>query len=400
MPPMYDDLWTAAKGMYKIEPAVADGGEVVIYAPHVTEVSYVHGKLIDEIGYHCRDYFLAQWERFKHYPGGILAHSTHVRGLGTFDAVVRPRNAAHPRHARDRHPARALRADQSRIPGSGDRQSRRLAGARRDGWSSRAPARCCIEWGSRRRGGSEHVLRARSSRAPTTCYVPGAQRARASAGVHVRHVHEDVATSCLEHVALGTVERRSDVTRLWSIRMTYKMGVVGLGVMGASLARNIESKGFPVVGYDLDTKKTQAFLDGPAKGKAIAGADKPEQLMEMLEQPRRVLMMVPAGRAGRQRHRAPAPAPRRRRHPDRRRQLALHRHRPAQRRSRGRRASASSAPACRAARRARCSARRSCRADRRRPGTRWRRSSAPSPPRPTTASRASTTWDRAAPGTT
>ena len=78
--------------------------------------------------------------------------------------------------------------------------------------------------------------------------------------------------------------------------MTYKMGVVGLGVMGASLARNIESKGFPVVGYDLDKKKMQGFLDGPAKGKAIAGADKPEQLMEMLEQPRRVLMMVPAGK--------------------------------------------------------------------------------------------------------
>ena len=77
--------------------------------------------------------------------------------------------------------------------------------------------------------------------------------------------------------------------------MTYKMGVVGLGVMGASLARNIESKGFPVVGYDLDTKKTKAFLDGPARGQAIAGADRPEQLMEMLERPRRVLMMVPAG---------------------------------------------------------------------------------------------------------
>jgi 6-phosphogluconate dehydrogenase len=77
--------------------------------------------------------------------------------------------------------------------------------------------------------------------------------------------------------------------------MTYKMGVVGLGVMGASLARNIESKGFPVVGYDLDKKKMQAFLDGPAKGKAIAGVDNPGTLMEMLEQPRRVLMMVPAG---------------------------------------------------------------------------------------------------------
>jgi nickel-dependent lactate racemase len=86
MPSMYEDLWTAAKGMYKIEPAVADGGEVVIYAPHVKEVSYVHGRLLDEVGYHCRDYFLQQWERFKNYPGGILAHSTHVRGLGTFDA--------------------------------------------------------------------------------------------------------------------------------------------------------------------------------------------------------------------------------------------------------------------------------------------------------------------------
>ena len=87
MPAMYDDLWTAAKGMYKTEPAVADGGEVVIYAPHVPEVSYVHGKLIDEVGYHCRDYFLGQWDRFRGYPGGILAHSTHVKGLGTYDAA-------------------------------------------------------------------------------------------------------------------------------------------------------------------------------------------------------------------------------------------------------------------------------------------------------------------------
>ena len=88
MPTMYDDLWTAAKGMYKMEPAVADGSEVVIYAPHVTEVSYTHGKLIDEIGYHCRDYFLAQWEKFKGYPGGVLAHSTHVKGLGQYNPAT------------------------------------------------------------------------------------------------------------------------------------------------------------------------------------------------------------------------------------------------------------------------------------------------------------------------
>jgi nickel-dependent lactate racemase len=87
MPAMYEDLWTAAKGMYKVEPAVADGGEVVIYAPHVSEVSPVHGRLIEEIGYHCRDYFLGQWDRFARYPGGILAHSTHVKGRGTYDAA-------------------------------------------------------------------------------------------------------------------------------------------------------------------------------------------------------------------------------------------------------------------------------------------------------------------------
>jgi len=88
MPEMYDDLWTAAKGMYKLEPVVADGGDVVIFAPHITEVSYTHGAIIDEIGYHCRDYFLAQWERFKRYPGGVLAHSTHVKGAGRYDAAT------------------------------------------------------------------------------------------------------------------------------------------------------------------------------------------------------------------------------------------------------------------------------------------------------------------------
>ena len=86
MPAMYDDLWTAGKGMYKSEPVVAEGGEVIIHAPHVTEVSRTHGRMIDEVGYHCRDYFLAQWDRFKKYPGGILAHSTHVKGNGTYDA--------------------------------------------------------------------------------------------------------------------------------------------------------------------------------------------------------------------------------------------------------------------------------------------------------------------------
>ena len=88
MPPMYNDLWVAGKGMYKLEPVVADGGELIIYAPHVCEVSVTHGKVIAEIGYHCRDYFLQQWEKFKHHPWGVLAHSTHVRGIGVMENGV------------------------------------------------------------------------------------------------------------------------------------------------------------------------------------------------------------------------------------------------------------------------------------------------------------------------
>ncbi|MCB8963382.1 MAG: DUF2088 domain-containing protein [Ardenticatenales bacterium] len=81
-PPMYDELWTAGKAMYKLEPALAEGGELIIYAPHLSEVSLVHGRYIYEIGYHVLPYFLHDWDRFKHVPLGVLAHSTHVRGGG------------------------------------------------------------------------------------------------------------------------------------------------------------------------------------------------------------------------------------------------------------------------------------------------------------------------------
>ena len=85
VPAMYADIWTGAKGFYKLEPVVADGGEVILYAPHITEISAMHPE-IAEIGYHCRDYFVKQWDRFKHLHWGVLAHSTHLRGAGTYDA--------------------------------------------------------------------------------------------------------------------------------------------------------------------------------------------------------------------------------------------------------------------------------------------------------------------------
>jgi nickel-dependent lactate racemase len=89
---MYDELWTAAKAMYKLEPAVAVGGEVVIYAPHLDTVSHVHGKYIYQVGYHILPYFLNDWEQFKDIPLGVLAHSTHLRGSGVMENGVEKPN--------------------------------------------------------------------------------------------------------------------------------------------------------------------------------------------------------------------------------------------------------------------------------------------------------------------
>ncbi len=88
MPEMYDDLWVGGKGMYKLEPVVVDGGELVIYAPHITRVSYTHGDILKEVGYHVCDFFQAHWETYRHYPWSVLAHATHVKGLGRYDPAT------------------------------------------------------------------------------------------------------------------------------------------------------------------------------------------------------------------------------------------------------------------------------------------------------------------------
>ncbi len=91
-PRMYDDLWTAGKVMYKLEPILADGGTLIIYAPHITEISYTHHRYLDQIGYHTRDYFLKRMDEFAGIPRGVIAHSTHVKGIGTYvDGVEKPR---------------------------------------------------------------------------------------------------------------------------------------------------------------------------------------------------------------------------------------------------------------------------------------------------------------------
>jgi nickel-dependent lactate racemase len=91
-PRMYDELWVGGKVMYKLEPVVAEGGRLIIYAPHLREVSRTWGELIGQVAYHVRDYFLRQWERFRGLPWAVLAHSTHVKGAGSYlDGVERPR---------------------------------------------------------------------------------------------------------------------------------------------------------------------------------------------------------------------------------------------------------------------------------------------------------------------
>jgi nickel-dependent lactate racemase len=91
-PAMYEELWVGGKCVYKLEPVVADGGELVVYAPHISRVSTTHGKAIHEVGYHVRDYLLAHMNRFAHVPRGVLAHSAHVKGAGAYESgVERPR---------------------------------------------------------------------------------------------------------------------------------------------------------------------------------------------------------------------------------------------------------------------------------------------------------------------
>ncbi len=91
-PEMYNELWTGGKVMYKLEQVVAPGGKLIIYAPHITEVSRTWGNYMEKIGYHTVDYFLTQPDKFTHIPRGVLAHSTHVRGTGRMDnGVEKPR---------------------------------------------------------------------------------------------------------------------------------------------------------------------------------------------------------------------------------------------------------------------------------------------------------------------
>lgn len=73
------------------------------------------------------------------------------------------------------------------------------------------------------------------------------------------------------------------------------IGLVGLAVMGENLILNMASKGFTVTAYNRTTAKVDNFLAGRAKGKSIRGAHSVEELVQSLERPRKVMIMVKAG---------------------------------------------------------------------------------------------------------
>lgn len=91
-PEKYDEIWTAGKVAYKAETIVEDGGELIIYAPHITELSFTHGEYIRQVGYHVKDYFLKRMEMFRHIPECVLAHIIAVKGDGSYEnGIERPR---------------------------------------------------------------------------------------------------------------------------------------------------------------------------------------------------------------------------------------------------------------------------------------------------------------------
>lgn len=76
-----------------------------------------------------------------------------------------------------------------------------------------------------------------------------------------------------------------------------EIGLIGLAVMGENLVMNMESKGFTIAVYNRSTEKVDKFINGRAKGKKIIGCRSVEELVQALEKPRKVMMMIRAGRA-------------------------------------------------------------------------------------------------------
>ena len=134
-------------------------GQVVLYAPHIREVSVMHPHIV-EIGYHCRDYFVKQWDRFKDVHWGDLAHSTHLRGAGTYDEVDGERCRVTVTLATG-IPEEQVRADQPRLPRSRRRSTPTPGRTTRTRSSCPRPARSSTACAERRSCGRRGLSRRR-----------------------------------------------------------------------------------------------------------------------------------------------------------------------------------------------------------------------------------------------
>ena len=79
--------------------------------------------------------------------------------------------------------------------------------------------------------------------------------------------------------------------------MKSQIGLIGVGVMGENLVLNMESKGFSVSVFDISKEKVEKFVTGRGKGKNIRGCYSVQELVDSLALPRKIMMMVPAGKA-------------------------------------------------------------------------------------------------------
>src|SRR2546423_2570089 len=76
----------------------------------------------------------------------------------------------------------------------------------------------------------------------------------------------------------------------------FQFGMIGLGVMGSNLLLNIADHGFPVIGYDINPEKIRLLELSARKQTIVKGVASLQELVQQLENPRRIMMLVPAGK--------------------------------------------------------------------------------------------------------
>jgi 6-phosphogluconate dehydrogenase len=77
---------------------------------------------------------------------------------------------------------------------------------------------------------------------------------------------------------------------------SFKFGMIGLGVMGRNLLLNMADHGFAVVGFDLDSQKTALLESSASPGTTVKGFNTLAEMVQALEKPRKMMMLVPAGK--------------------------------------------------------------------------------------------------------